>query len=42
MCLVTGPVPSSLEQNVGVWHAGAGQTRSSETLQYSHQTAGGG
>lgn len=42
MCPATCPIPRLLEQNVGVWHAGAGQSCSSETLCYSLQTAGSG
>lgn len=42
MCLVTCPVTGLLKQNVGVWHAGAGHSGSSETLCYPLQTAGGG
>lgn len=42
MCLVVRHIPRLLEQNVGVRHAGAGQTGSAETLCRSVQAAGGG
>lgn len=42
MYLVLCPVLRVSEQNVRVWHAGAGQADSSETVYCPVQTAGGG